>query len=128
MSILAILKEDYRRFPVNQTYSLYAVDVYFKDPLNEFRGVKRFQETIEFLEKFFQDIKMELHDLQRDGDSIATEWTLYMTPPLPWKPRLAIPGRSELKLDSNESIVSHIDYWHCSRLDVLKQVFPFFQR
>ena len=32
-----ILLEDYQRFPDNQTFDIYAPDVYFKDPLNEFR-------------------------------------------------------------------------------------------
>ena len=39
MDIIEILKDDYQRFPINQTYSLYTADVYFKDPLNEFRGM-----------------------------------------------------------------------------------------
>ncbi|MEM6403902.1 MAG: DUF2358 domain-containing protein, partial [Cyanobacteria bacterium P01_D01_bin.116] len=33
MDIVEILKEDYQRFPENQTYSIYAEDVYFKDPM-----------------------------------------------------------------------------------------------
>jgi hypothetical protein len=38
---------------------------------------------------------------------------------------MAIGGRSELKVNSDGLIVSHIDYWNCSRFDVLKQlVFP----
>jgi hypothetical protein len=46
-----------------------------------------------------------------------------MTPPLPWQPRLAIPGKSELKVNQNNLIVSHIDYWHISRWSVLRQNF-----
>jgi hypothetical protein len=80
---------------------------------------------IDFLNNFFKDIEMKLHDIQRQEDTITTEWTLYMTPPLPWQPRLAIPGSSELLVNSEEIIVSHIDYWHIPRVDVLKQVFKF---
>jgi hypothetical protein len=36
VDIVEILKDDYSRFPKNQTYSLYAEDVYFKDPMNQF--------------------------------------------------------------------------------------------
>jgi Uncharacterized conserved protein (DUF2358) len=122
MNIVEILKEDYQRFPIEQTFSIYASNVYFKDPLNQFRGIKRYQEMIGFLSKFFKDIHMELHEIKQTEDAIDTEWTLSMTAPLPWKPRLAIPGRSELKLDRNQLITSHIDYWHISRFDVLKQV------
>ncbi|MBE9033207.1 hypothetical protein IQ266_26070 [filamentous cyanobacterium LEGE 11480] len=40
---------------------------------------------------------------------------------LPWPPRIRISGWSELQLDAAGLICAHIDYWHCSKLDVLKQ-------
>ena len=121
MDIIQILKEDYQRFPVNQTYSIYAPDVYFQDPLNKFRGVGRYKQMINFIQTWFLHPKMDLHDIGWEGDAIKTEWTLSWNTPLPWKPRIAISGWSELRLNSEDLIVSHIDYWHCSRLDVLKQ-------
>ncbi|MEH1966367.1 MULTISPECIES: DUF2358 domain-containing protein [unclassified Nostoc] len=123
MDIIEILKEDYQRFPENQTYSIYAPDVYFKDPLNKFSGVKRYKEMINFIKTWFLDPKMDLHNIQRLGDTIKTEWTLSWNTPLPWKPRISIPGWSELGLNSEGLIVSHVDYWNCSRLDVVKQHF-----
>ena len=125
MDIIQILKEDYQRFPVNQTYSIYAKDVFFKDPLNEFRGVDRYKEMIHFISNWFRDPNMDLHEIQQSEDIIKTRWTLSWTTPLPWQPRIAIPGWSELKLNSEELIISHIDYWDCDRLDVLKQHFFF---
>ncbi|MEH2015348.1 DUF2358 domain-containing protein [Nostoc sp.] len=123
MDIIEILKEDYQRFPVNQTYSIYTPDVYFQDPLNKFRGVKRYKQMINFIETLFLNTKMDLHSIQRLGDTIKTEWTLSWNTPLPWKPRISIPGWSELGLNSDGLIISHIDYWNCSRLDVVKQHF-----
>ncbi|NES24384.1 MAG: DUF2358 domain-containing protein [Symploca sp. SIO3E6] len=123
MDILEILKQDYQRFPTDQTYSIYAKDVFFKDPLNQFRGIERYQKMIGFINNWFKAPKLELHQIERSGDTIETQWTLSWTTPLPWKPRIAIPGWSELKLNSEELIVSHIDYWHCSPFDVLKQHF-----
>jgi len=123
MDIIEILKEDYQRFPVNQTYSIYAPDVYFQDPLNKFRGVKRYKEMINFIQTWFLNPKMDLHNIQRLGNTIKTEWTLSWNTPVPWKPRISIPGWSELTLNSDELIVSHIDYWNCSRIDVVKQHF-----
>ena len=123
MNIIEILKEDYQRFPVNQTYSIYTPDVYFQDPLNKFRGVKRYKQMINFIETLFLNPKMDLHSIQRLGDTIKTEWTLSWNTPLPWKPRISIPGWSELGLNSDDLIISHIDYWNCSRLDVVKQHF-----
>ena len=123
MDIINILKEDYQHFPNNQTYQIYAEDVYFQDPLNQFRGVKRYQQMIGFINSFFQNINLELHNITQEEDKIKTEWTLSMTSPLPWKPRLSIPGWSELKLNRDNLIISHIDYWHISRFNLLRQNF-----
>ncbi|MCG5061363.1 MAG: DUF2358 domain-containing protein [Limnoraphis sp. WC205] len=124
MSILDQIKQDYQRFPQDQTYSLYAQDVYFEDPLNKFRGVERYKQMIGFIRQWFMDVQLDLHEISQTDNLIKTRWTLSWTTPLPWKPRLSIPGWSELKLNSEGLISSHIDYWDCSRLDVVKQLFP----
>lgn len=123
MDIIEILKADYQRFPANQTYNIYADDVYFQDPLNNFRGVERYKKMIKFIQTWFLNCRMDLHNIQQLGNTIKTEWTLSWNTPLPWKPRISISGWSELGLNSDGLINSHIDYWHCSRLDVLKQHF-----
>lgn len=123
MDILDRLRADYATFPKNQSYDLYAEDVYFKDPMNEFRGRERYHTMIQFIETWFREPRLDLHQLQRHGNSIRSDWTLHWVTPLPWQPRIAIPGWSELQLNDDGLIISHIDYWHCSRLDVLKQHF-----
>lgn len=121
MDIIQILQEDYQRFPADQTYSIYAKDVFFKDPLNQFHGIERYKQMISFINGWFGEPKLDLHKISLSGDTIETRWTLSWTTPLPWKPRISIPGWSELKLNAEGLITSHIDYWDCSRLDVLKQ-------
>jgi Uncharacterized conserved protein (DUF2358) len=123
MDILETLTVDYQNFPQNQTYRIYTENVYFKDPLNEFRGRDRYHRMIQFIEQWFINPKLDLHQIQRTGHQIRTDWTLSWTSPLPWKPRVSIPGWSELELNDEELIISHVDYWHCSRWDVLKQNF-----
>ena len=121
--LVEILKADYQIFPDNQTFDIYAEEVYFKDPLNEFRGVKKYRKMIGFLSSFFKDIEMEVHNITQEGEKIQTEWTLNMNSPLPWKPRISIPGSSELKINEDNLIASHIDYWHISPWNVLSQNF-----
>lgn len=123
MDILETLKADYERFPQHQTFALYAADVYFKDPMTQFHGIQRYQQMIGLIEQWFLNCRMELHSIHRQGNQIKTEWTLHWQTPLPWKPAIAISGWSELTLDANDLIVAHIDYWHCSRWDVLRQHF-----
>ncbi len=121
--LLPILEADYSQFPNNQTYSIYASDVYFKDPMTEFRGITRYQNMIGFIQTWFRNCKMDVHNIQQHGNQIRTDWTLSWHTPLPWQPRIVISGWSELTLNDQGLIASHIDYWHCSRLDVLKQHF-----
>ncbi|MGI0486971.1 DUF2358 domain-containing protein [Pantanalinema rosaneae CENA516] len=123
MTIVEQLKTDYARFPYDQTYDLYAQDVYFKDLMTQFRGIDRYQKMIGFIQTWFINCHMDLHDIQQHGNQIRSDWTLSWNTPLPWKPQIAISGWSELTLNDAGLIVSHIDYWHCSRLDVLKQHF-----
>jgi len=118
MDIIEILKADYNKFPKEQNYQIYAENVYFKDPLNEFSGLKRYQQMINFIDKWFRDVQLDVHHIQRQQQQIDTEWTLAWTTPVPWKPRIKISGRSELLLNENEQIISHIDYWYCSPWDV----------
>jgi Uncharacterized conserved protein (DUF2358) len=125
MNLVEILKEDYRRFPLDQTYRVYAEDVFFKDPVTEFRGIARYQQMIGLMNTWFKSPKMDLHDIQQSGNRIKTRWTLRWTTPLPWQPRISIDGRSELELNGEGLITAHLDYWDCSRMDVLKQHFSF---
>jgi Uncharacterized conserved protein (DUF2358) len=126
--LVEILQEDYQRFPADQTFDIYADNVYFKDPLNEFRGLKRYRMMIGFLGSFFGNVEMDLHNITRQEKQIKTEWTLNMTSPLPWKPRLSIPGWSELTVNNDNLIVSHIDYWNISVWNVVRQNFFYTQK
>lgn len=123
MDLLTTLKADYDRFPQDQTYEIYAEDVYFKDPMTEFRGRYRYRQMIGFIQTWFRNCHMEVHDIQQTGNQIRSDWTLRWNTPLPWHPRIAIAGWSELTLNDQGLITSHIDYWHCSKLDVLRQHF-----
>ncbi|MCM1981331.1 DUF2358 domain-containing protein [Lyngbya confervoides] len=123
MSILDQLRADYAQFPKNQSYDLYAEDVFFKDPLNQFRGVQRYREMIGFMETYFLEVSMELHQMEQVHQTIHTRWTLRWQAPLPWRPQMAISGTSQLQLNDQGLICTHIDAWDCSRWAVLRQLF-----
>lgn len=127
-TILAVIdqvKADYARFPKEQSYNLYAKDVYFKDPMNEFYGVERYRRMIGFIEKWFHTINLELHGVENSptNNTFVTRWTLHFTAPMPWQPGISIPGWSELQVNKDGLICSHVDHWDCSRWDVFMQLF-----
>jgi Uncharacterized conserved protein (DUF2358) len=125
MNLIEVVKQDYSRFPQAQSYEIYAPDVFFKDPVYEFRGLDQYQKMIGFITYWFAHLKLELQDIQQKDATIHTQWTMSWNAPLPWHPRIAVTGRSELEVSKDGLIVSHIDYWECSRLDVVKQHFKF---
>jgi Uncharacterized conserved protein (DUF2358) len=123
MDMIETLRQDYQRFPHDQTYSLYASDVFFQDPLSQFRGRDRYQKMIGLIEKWFINVRMDVENIEQVDNLITTRWTLSWLAPVPWRPQIAISGRSELTLNADGLIASHIDVWDCSRWDVLKQLF-----
>ncbi|MEL6383488.1 MAG: DUF2358 domain-containing protein [Cyanobacteria bacterium J06626_18] len=118
------IRQDYATFPHHQSYDLYAENVFFQDPLNRFHGVDRYRTMIGFIDRWFQTPNLELHALETHSpDGFQTRWTLSWVTPLPWKPAMSISGWTDYRINDAGQIVSHIDYWNCSRWDVLKQVF-----
>lgn len=118
------IRQDYANFPKHQSYDLYAEEVFFQDPLNRFTGVERYRNMIQFINRWFKHPQLDLHHLEKTGEAaFRTHWTLSWIAPLPWQPKIAIPGWTEYRLNEAGKIESHIDYWKCSRLEVLGQVF-----
>ncbi|MBD0266934.1 MAG: DUF2358 domain-containing protein [Cyanobacteria bacterium Co-bin8] len=123
-NILERIRQDYQRFPYDQSYDLYAKGVCFKDPLTQFQGVDRYRQMIGFMARWFKAVQLDLHAIEQPtAELIKTHWTLSWTAPVPWQPRMSISGRSELRLNEAGLICAHIDYWNCSRLSVLRQLF-----
>jgi hypothetical protein len=66
MNLLETVRADYSKFPEAQTYSIYDSDVFFKDPVYEFRGLERYKKMIGFITYWFSELKLELHDIQQE--------------------------------------------------------------
>jgi hypothetical protein len=118
------IRQDYATFPANQSYDLYADEVYFQDPLNRFIGIERYRHMIQFIARWFQSPQLVLHDLEiHSSKTFQTRWTLSWVAPLPWKPRLTVPGWTEYTLDDAGKITSHVDSWDMLPIFLLGQVF-----
>jgi hypothetical protein len=89
MDIITILRQDYAKFPIDQNYQIYAEDVYFQDPLTRFHGLDRYRKMVGFIETWFKDPQLESSEIDR------------------------VDRRSEMLLNDQELIISHIDYWDC---------------
>lgn len=123
--LLETIRNDYAKFPQEQTYDIYAENVYFQDPVFRFSGLKRYQLMTRFITTWFKALKLDLQSIEEQGSVITTRWSMSWDAPLPWKPRIVVQGWSELKVNDQQQIVSHIDFWNCSRWDVIQQHFVF---
>jgi Uncharacterized conserved protein (DUF2358) len=124
--------------------ALYAPSVLFTDPLNRFRGARRYAANIAFLRRspVFRDARLFLHDAwipppaaaprppppaaaaaaAANNNTVRTRWTLDMVANLPWRPRVAFTGTSDYALDADGKVAEHVDRW--DSLDPEQNKFP----
>lgn len=89
--VIDILKADLPTlFEEDISYDIYTKDIYFKDPVNTFKGKLNYRIiywTLRFHgQLFFRELYFDLHEVkQTDLDIIRADWTVRGTLRLPWK-------------------------------------------
>lgn len=126
---IEILKSDLPTlFETDISYDIYTKGIYFKDPVNTFKGKFNYRIifwTLRFHSKlFFTSIYFDLHDVEQTAsDTILANWTVRGTLRLPWKARILFNGYSTYKLTPEGLIYEHIDTWDRKPTEILKQFF-----
>ncbi len=127
--VIATLKKDLPTlFEKDISYEIYTKDIYFKDPVNVFKGKFNYRIifwTLRFhAGLFFQEIFFDVHKVsQTEKDIITAEWTVRGTLRVPWKAKIFFNGYSTYKLNDKGSIFNHLDTWDRKPGEVLKQFF-----
>lgn len=116
-------------FERDLSYDIYSQDIFFKDPVNTFKGKFNYRIifwTLRFHGRlFFTELHFDLHNVQStEPETILATWTVRGILRLPWKPRLLFHGYSTYKLNQDGLIYEHIDTWDRSPWQVLKQFWP----
>ena len=128
--ILATLRADLPTlFERDISYDIYTQDIFFKDPVNQFKGKFNYRIifwTLRFHGRlFFTDLHFDLHDVHvEDEQTIRADWTVRGTLRLPWRPRMYFEGYSLYRLNSDGKIYDHRDTWDRSPSDILRQFLP----
>lgn len=126
---IAILKQDLPTlFERDISYEIYSQDIYFRDPVNVFKGKLNYRIifwTLRFHGKlFFTELFFDLHDVYAvDLTTIRAEWTVRGTLRVPWKAKLYFDGYSTYHLNSAALIDQHVDTWDRSPGEILQQFF-----
>ena len=115
-------------FETDLSYDIYSKDIYFKDPVNTFKGKFNYRIifwTLRFHGKlFFSSLYFDLHEIeQTDADEIVARWTVRGTLRVPWNANILFNGYSTYKLSPDGKIYEHIDTWDRSPGEILRQFF-----
>jgi hypothetical protein len=113
-------------FQKDISYSIYSQDIYFRDPVNQFKGKFNYRIifwTLRFHGRlFFTELYFDLHNVQQtDRNTIRADWTVRGTLRVPWKAKIFFNGYSIYKLNSDALIYQHIDSWDRKPSEILKQ-------
>jgi hypothetical protein len=108
------------------SYEIYAKDIYFRDPVNKFKGKFNYHIifwTLRFHARlFFTQIYFDLHDVSQTAqDTILANWTVRGVLRVPWKARIFFNGYSTYTLNKDGLIYNHIDTWDRKPSEILKQ-------
>ncbi|WP_339327921.1 DUF2358 domain-containing protein [Anabaena lutea] len=127
--IITTLKQDLPTlFESDISYDIYTQDIFFRDPVNKFKGKFNYRIifwTLRFhAQLFFTEIAFDLHDVsQSEEDTILAKWTVRGVLRVPWKARLFFNGYSTYKLNDEGLIYEHIDTWDREPGEILRQFF-----
>ncbi len=113
-------------FEKDISYEIYAKDIYFRDPVNKFKGKFNYHIifwTLRFHARlFFTQIYFDLHDVSQTAqDTILANWTVRGVLRVPWKARIFFNGYSTYTLNKDGLIYNHIDTWDRKPSEILKQ-------
>ena len=113
-------------FEEDINYDIYTQDIFFKDPVNQFKGKINYRIifwTLRFHGRlFFTDLHFDLHDVRvTDELTIQANWTVRGTLRLPWRPNLFFNGYSIYLLNETGKIYDHRDTWDRLPKEILGQ-------
>jgi len=125
--IMATLKADLPYlFERDISYDIYAQNIYFRDPVNTFKGKFNYRIifwTLRFHARlFFKTIAFDLHSVSHpDRDTIFATWTVRGTLRVPWNAQILFNGDSTYKLNPQCQIDQHFDRWDRKPTEILQQ-------
>jgi hypothetical protein len=113
-------------FAQDISYEIYAQNIYFKDPVNTFKGKLNYRIifwTLRFHARlFFSQISFDVPEISSlSADTILAKWTVSGVLRVPWQAQLFFNGYSTYKLNTDGLIFEHIDTWDRSPKEILSQ-------
>ena len=110
------------------SYDIYTTDIWFRDPVNEFKGKFNYRIifwTLRFHARlFFREIYFDVRDIsQTASDTIIVNWTVRGRLRVPPKGFVFFNGYSNYTLNKRGLIYNHVDTWDRRPTEILQQFF-----
>ncbi len=127
--VIETLKQDLPTlFKKDISYDIYTQNIYFRDPVNKFKGKTNYHIifwTLRFHARlFFTKIYFDLHEVYQSTQyTIMAKWTVRGVLRVPWKAQVFFNGDSTYKLNQDGLIYEHIDTWDRKPGEILQQFF-----
>ncbi|MBW4519742.1 MAG: DUF2358 domain-containing protein [Scytolyngbya sp. HA4215-MV1] len=127
--LIQILRQDLPTlFEQDISYDIYTQDIFFRDPVNTFKGKLNYRIifwTLRFHGRlFFSELHFDLHEVKPLGKGgILANWTVRGTLRVPWQAQIFFNGYSTYKLTPAGLIDEHIDTWDRQPSEILRQFF-----
>ncbi len=87
----------------------YDDDIYFRDTIQEIRGMKEFKAMTERLVERSQDLKMKIVNILFEGNIIFFEWEMSLS--FKRYPKSTLFGASRITLNESGKIIKQRDYY-----------------
>ena len=132
MNSLTDLKEwfiNLNESTLDDIVSYYDANVFFKDPFNEFNGREKLKKLFLHMLITFKNPHFVFIDTIENSEGIFLTWDFFFS----YKEKLfKIHGSSHLKLNDEEKIVYHRDYWDVGeelllKIPLIKSLYGLFQ-
>ncbi|MBW4613751.1 MAG: DUF2358 domain-containing protein [Desmonostoc vinosum HA7617-LM4] len=113
-------------FEKDISYDIYTQSIYFRDPVNTFKGKFNYRIifwTLRFHARlFFSQIYFDVHEISQSAQNIIlAKWTVRGVLRVPWKAKIFFNGYSTYKFNQNNLIYEHIDTWDRPPKEILQQ-------
>jgi limonene-1,2-epoxide hydrolase len=90
-------------------YPYYHPDIVFQDSIQQIEGIDEFKALCERLTARCQELRMDIHAIARDGNTILMQWTMTMM--FQKFPSTPVYGSTALTLHEDGRIVGQRDYY-----------------
>ena len=113
---------------INKFDELLDENIYFEDPFNKVYGIKNFKKIFSNTLKKLNNVEFKVLNIISKNNIHILKWEMIF---FAFNKHNSIFGLSEVTVNKNKKIISHVDYWDSynnfyTKIPIFGQIFKFF--